>query len=221
MAKQSSAPETESASVQRLQVVEKAFLGLEFTTWLYFAIVEGQTDAELQIDGEDVFLGIGKKLVLNAIDGSGAKVTLSGSGLAENGEILQAVRRGALIEMLSIDAAIGARTYQISMDAHEGSLVVKLPDLFTDPAEDQNNTVQDPLEKKKNKNPAPDLPMDEIFILRMQALEESERIVDALFQRFVARRLTKAWQAEELALVRRSVAEGLKARLVQEEPNVG
>ena len=48
----------------------------------------------------------------------------------------------------------------------------------------------------------------------MQCLTELESVLDALFARFVTRRLARAWSNEDLSRMRKHVAQGLKQRLV-------
>ena len=61
----------------------------------------------------------------------------------------------------------------------------------------------------------PKLPLEDILALRMQCLDELEAVIDALFARFITRRLARAWHTEDVAGIRKVVARGLKARLVE------
>ena len=49
----------------------------------------------------------------------------------------------------------------------------------------------------------------------MQCLDELEAVVDALFARFITRRVARAWHTEDVATIRKTVSKGLKARLVE------
>jgi hypothetical protein len=214
------------------RVHDKLFLGPEFLTWLYFTLLdEGMAlpRAELGLpaptgamaaDGVDdvdedqdlVQFAIGKRAVLKAVDAGGARVALSGTGLDDNGEILQAIRRGAFLDTLALDLSMGHRVYSFTLRADDGGFVgVKLPDLFSEPEEEDG--LQDPLAPKRKKR-RPKLPLEDILALRMQCLDELEAVIDALFARFVTRRLARAWHSEDVAGIRRAVARGLKARLV-------
>lgn len=204
------------------KIADKLFLGPEFVTWLYFTLLEEgmviDMSAELGSeagDGSDaeVQFAIGKKAVLKTIDAGGARVTLAGAGLDDNGEILQAIRRGAYVDVLSLDMSLGHRVYSFTLNATDGGLTgVKLPDLFSEP-EDNEAAVVDPLAPPKKKR-RPKLPLEDILALRMQCLDELEGVLNALFARFVTRRLARAWHTEDVAGIRKAVAKGLKARLV-------
>ena len=112
--------------------------------------------------------------------------------------------------MLSLEMSINTRVYAFTLRSDDGSLSsVKLPDLFSEPDEDGSELVGP---KKKHRRPK--LPMDEVLSLRMQCLDELERVLDALFARFVVRRVARAWHSEDVASIRARVASGLKARLV-------
>ena len=208
-------------AVRRL--AEKAFLGPEFLTWLYFTLLEEELELSLPAavpkdtpdDETLVGFAIGKRAALRALDASGARVALSGGGLDDCGELLQAIRRGALLEVLSLEVAIQSRVYAVTLRADDGGLVgVKLPDLFSEPDESPDPTVAppDPLGKKPRK-PKLKLPLEDVLALRMQCLSELEGVLDALFAQFVTRRLARAWHIDDLGRMRARVADGLKARL--------
>ncbi|MCC7070635.1 MAG: hypothetical protein IT383_04890 [Deltaproteobacteria bacterium] len=207
------------------RLAEKAFLGPEFLTWLYFTLLEEELELPLPAafakgtPDEETLVGfaIGKRAALRALDASGARVALSGGGLDDCGELLQAVRRGALLEVLALEVAIQSRVYTLTLRADDGGLVgVKLPDLFSEPDESPDPTVAppDPLGKKARK-PKLKLPLEDVLALRMQCLSELEAVLDALFAQFVTRRLARAWHSDDLARVRAKVAQGLKARLAE------
>src|SRR5262245_41097970 len=133
--KDKSAPAPASAR----KLADKLFLGPEFLTWLYFTILD--EEFELAIPGafpegtpdDDALIGfsVGTRVQLKTIDATGAKVALSGPGLDDSGEILQAIRRGALVDTLSLEVAIQSRVYGFTLRGDDGGLVgVKLPDLF-------------------------------------------------------------------------------------------
>ena len=204
------------------KLAEKLFLGPEFVTWLYFTILEegGHIDVSSAFtddtpeDDRIIEVQVGKRAQLKSIDASGARVSLAGPGLDDSGEILQAIRRGALLDVLSLEMSIQSRVYAFSLKADDGGLVsVKLPDLFSEPDEDSGPIPHDPLERKRQKR-RPKLPLEDVLALRMQCLTELERVLDVLFERFVTRRLARAWRTEDVAGIRKHVALGLKDRLV-------
>jgi hypothetical protein len=226
-----SAPPPEKAR----KVADKLFLGPEFLTWLYFTLLEegmalpreelglpapegpmakarGDGDNDNDVDLDLVQFAIGKRAVLKTVEAGGARVTLAGAGLDDNGEILQAIRRGAFLDTLALDLSLGHRVYSFTLRADDGGFVgVKLPDLFSEPEEDEG--MNDPLSPPRRKR-RPRLPLEDILALRMQCLDELEAVIDALFSRFITRRIARAWHTEDVAGIRKAVARGLKARLV-------
>lgn len=218
-----SAPAPESVR----RIADKLFLGTEFLTWLYFSILEEGGSFDLgdalpeamrpppDDDGLSIVqIVVGKKAVLKTVDAGGARVALSGAGLDDNGEILQAIRRGALIDSMSLDMSLGHRVYSFGLRADDGGVVsVKLPDLFSEPEDKGADEIRDPLAPPTKKR-RPKLPLEDILALRMQCLDELEAVLDGLFARFITRRLAKAWHTEDVVGIRKTVSRGLKARLV-------
>lgn len=205
----------------RSLVADKAFLGPEFLTWLYFHLEESGWELALPDafskstgaapEGDLVQFALGRRTALRTLDESGARVALTGSNLDGGGEVLQAVKRGALFEVLSLQVALDGRVYELTLSGKDGGLSsVKLPDMFSDPDEDGPELLDD---DKKKRAPKPKLPLDAILDLRMVALDEIEAVFDALFARFLTRRLAQAWQEEEVRSMRQAVTNGLKARL--------
>ena len=199
---------------------DKAFLGPEYVTWLYFTLIdEGFEIGVPNVNDDtgapvDVRFAIGKKAMLNASgDHTGPKITLSGAGLEDNGEVLQAIRRGALVESLSLELSIDTRVYAFTLGSDGALSGVKLPDLFTDPDEGQAASEQSiiPTTRKKRR---PALPIDDIVGLRMQCLDELEHVIDSLFETFLSRRLGTTFFTDDVEVIRAAVATGLHNRLL-------
>lgn len=198
---------------------DKTFLGNEFVTWLYFflahegfsvALDDAFPDKRAKPEGGIVQFQIGKRATLKALDATGARVSLSGPDLDDSGELLQAVRRGAYLESLEIVCAAGERVYSFTLRAPDGSISsVKLPDLFT-PIDDEGASDGD---EGAGRARAPRRSFEDVLALRMDCLDEIEHIVDALFRRFVTRRIARAWMNEDVVALKRKVAAGLAARL--------
>lgn len=207
-----------------VRVEHLLFLGPEWLTWLYFEIVieGGSFDLKKEaphLEGADeVLFAIGKRVVLSSIDG-GAKVTLSGPGLADNGEIMSAVRRGAQLQTLALDASIGHRVYSFTLES-DGVMSLKLPDLFSEPEDDKpaDGGVDTTLPGAKKRARRPVLPFEDILSLRAQCAAEVECVIDALFGRFLKRRLSTRWVTHDVANIRSVVGNGLRARLVEGIP---
>jgi len=191
-AKDPAANETVKPNYAGMQTV-----GDQFLTWLYFSLREngmqklGEDLGFKESDGvETVDFAIGPKAKLSAVDGTGAKVALAGAGLDSNQELLQAVQRGALINLLSLDIAVSNRVYSLTLKKDGSIASLKLPDLFTDPDED-GEQLQPEAGKKKKKRPT--LPLEDILVLRETCVEEVEKVIHGLFKEFVRERLTRDW----------------------------
>jgi hypothetical protein len=170
---------------------DKLFLGPEFLTWLYFFLEE--EGFELEIGTDVVRFSIGRRTVLTSLDAQTARVALTGPDLDDSGELVTAVRRGALIDLLSLQIAISERVYEVALRS-DGGFSVKVPDLSSDGEDGQKKRID-----------AADL-----LDLRMMVLDDCERVMDDLFRRFVTRRLARAWHTEDLSSMRRVVASRLK-----------
>lgn len=208
-------PETTQPTARKL--ADKLFLGPEFLTWLYFAI---STDAPQTVmtaqdigtsyagDGSDLIgFGIGKRAKLADVGGAGARVGLAGPGVDGAGEVLAAIRRGALLTELALEMAIESRVYGFTLRADGAVVGLKLPDLFTEPEDDA--TAVEPAAKPKRR---PKLPLEDVLALRAAATAEAETVVDALFARFMHARVDRVGWARELDKIRMAVTAGLVAR---------
>jgi hypothetical protein len=196
-------PTTEEEIRAATRVFDKLFLGSEFATWLYFylqaegfevSLPEAFPDREAGAPaGGVVEFAVGKRVVLRTLDGSGTRVGLAGPGLDDSGELYQAVMRGAYIDVLRVALGVGERVYEATVHADGGLSGVKLPVVFAG-AEDK-------------------VDLGDILSVRSACLDEVEQIVDALYQRFVNRRLAQAWRTEDLKGVDKRIRDGISARL--------
>lgn len=187
--------------------VDKAFLGPEFLTWLYFFLEE--EGFEVEVDGEPVRFAIGKRAVLKTLDASGSRVALSGPELDDSGELLYALRRGALIEGLALQMALGERVYDFTLTGSDGGISLKVPDLFSkdEPPDEESGAEEAPKPRARRPDVA------DVLDLRMLVLDDLERVLDDLFRRFITRRLARAWHSEDLKTIRSTVATRLKGHL--------
>lgn len=197
------------------------FLAPEFLTWLYFAVID-HDGVVVDFDevaraasggkAEEMEIAIGGKLKLAG--DAGPTATLAGAGLSDNGEVLQAVRRGAFVDSLAFDFSIGHRTYSVTL-LQDGTRTVKLPDVFTDPAEDEHVDAAgapiDPLAKPAKKA-RPKLPIEDVIDLRVLMLDEVDSVLSALFAAFMRRRVDAAEWENDVRAIRQAVVDGLARR---------
>jgi hypothetical protein len=192
------------------QPADKVFLGPEFLTWLYFHL-EDQGFA-IEVGGEEVRFAIGKRTVLKVLDSSGARITIAGPDLDDSGELLHAVRRGALIDILALQMVLGERVYDFSLSGSDGGITLKVPDLFS--TDDEKEPIGFDDEKPKRPRPKPrQIDAADVLDLRMLCLDDVEGVLDDLFRRFLTRRLARAWHSEDLSSMRATVATRLKGHL--------
>lgn len=204
---------------KRISVHDKMFLSQEFLTWLYFAALADHgvsIDANAMTkDGQEMNVVVGKKVALRDFDSSGVRVSLSGFGLSDSGEVLQAVWRGACVDTLSMEMSIGNRVYSFTLGVEGGVFNFKLPDLFTDPDEGQAGQVgevgSDGKEVKRKRRPK--LPLEDVIELRMQCCDELEDVIDALFAEFLRRRLDPETWVNDQQAISEAIANGLQARV--------
>lgn len=203
-----------------MRPADKLFLGPEFVTWLYFhlqkegfeiALEDAFPDRRTAPDGDLVRFAIGRRSTLKTLDGSGARISLSGPGLDDSGELLQAVRRGAFIDVLALQMQVGERVYELSLNADGGISGVKLPDLFTQDGGEESDDEDAEERPRRKRRRGPDAA--DVLALRMACLDEVDAVLDALFRRFVTRRLARAWTTEDVRAIRKVVAARLAARL--------
>ena len=185
-----------------MSAAEKLFLGPEFTTWLYFHILEQEfevsvpeafPDKSMQPPGGVVQFAIGPRVALSTLDGSGSRTTLAGPNLDDSGELYQAVRGGAQIDSLRLHIQVHERVYEATLFA-DGSL----------------GSVKLPADVPKGAD------LEDALAVRSACLDEVERVIDACFHRFLTRRLAKAWADEDLREVKVRVKEALTKRLKDE-----
>ncbi len=180
---------------------DKGFLGQEFLTWLYFFLDE--SDYEVELPGafekgigpqhDRVAFAIGKRTVLTSLDQSGVRVALSGPDLDDCGEVLQALRRGALVETLELQMALDERVYTVTLKGRDAQL--SSVRFFEGMVKEGEGDASDVLD------------------VRLAALDEIDAVIDGLFARFVTRRLAQAWQKEDIARMQKKVAAGLASKL--------
>lgn len=185
---------------------DKVFLGPEFLTWLYFFLED--VGFEVVVEGETVRFAMGKRAMLKVLDASGSRVSVSGPDLDDSGELLHAVRRGALIEVLTLQMALGERVYDLALSGMDGGITLKVPNLFTKDDPESDDDDQPDAQPRSRRADAGD-----VLDLRMMCLDEVEGVLDDLFRRFVTRRLARAWHSEDLGTMRSTVATRLKGHL--------
>lgn len=182
---------------------QKAFLGQEFLTWLWY--VSEEEEAPVLADGRSVRVSLGDRLVLGPTQGAeGTRVTVKGQEVSL-AEARQALRRGKLVEAMRLGLEMEGEEYWLNLTAAElavGSL--KLPPVA--PAED-------PLRPEPPGGMEPEGPSaavnlaDGLVLERVALINNALQAMEGLFKVFMTRRLDedqasqmkqalKAWAAE-------------------------
>jgi len=166
---------------------EKAFLGREFLTWLWFK--SDQSAGRIEIPGkkvvEVIFLD---RMTLDLSDADTPQtVTLQGeySGLREG---LCALREGKKIEEARISVKAADNDFAMILKGtwfSFGSL--RTPPVLPASEADEEE------------------PLEGAFLEKVSLIEESMEIVDSLFEYFLKLRTSDRWESEELPAVRRWV----------------
>jgi hypothetical protein len=178
---------------------QKAFLGQEFLTWLWY-VSEEEDPPQLE-DGRSVRVSLGDRLVLGPAQGAeGTRVTVRGQEVSL-AEARQALRRGKLVEAMRVGLEMEGEEYWLNLNAAELAISsLKLPPVA--PAED-------PLRPEPQGGMAPEGPSaaDGLVLERVALIGNALEAMEGLFGVFLARRLDedaagelkkalKAWAAE-------------------------
>jgi len=166
---------------------EKAFLGREFLTWLWFK--SDQSAWRIEIPGKKVvevrFLD---KMTLDLSDADTPQtVTLKGeySGLREG---LAALREGKKIEEARISVKAADNDFAMILKGKWFSFgSLRTPPVLPASEVDEEE------------------PLEGAFLEKVSLIEESMEIVDSLFEYFLKLRTSDRWESEELPGVRRWV----------------
>lgn len=178
---------------------QKAFLGQEFLTWLWYVSEEEEPPA--LPDGRRVRLQLGDRLVLGPAQGAeGARITVRGqeSSLAEAREGL---RRGKLVDSLRLGIELEGEEYWLNLSATELAVSsLKLPPVA--PAEDPLRPPPPPSPQAGGEAEQGLGAAEGLVLERVALIANALAAVEGLFAAFLARRLDREAAAELLASLR-------------------
>jgi DNA recombination-dependent growth factor C len=165
-------------STQALQ--DGRFLGYEFLTWLWFFIEQLQGVLTLP-NAHPVTVSLGEKLVLSHPDDGRERVVCTTQALALH-EARTALQQGKRLQEAQLILTVGDNEYQLTLDATLWSIKgLKTPGQLPD------FDVEDP---------------DGRFLEKMFFLEEVFAALNALYDHFLARRLSSGWESDTLPAVK-------------------
>ena len=163
---------------------EKAFLGREFLTWLWFK--SEQTGGSVEIEGGKVVeVVFHDRMTLDLIDvDTPQTVTIKGE-FSELREGLAAIREGKKIEEAKVT---------IKNSDNEFSMILK-GTWFSFGSLRTPKTA--PMEEGGEED------TEGAFLEKMALIEEGTGLVDLLFERFLKIRISEAWDFEEIPRMRK------------------
>ncbi len=165
------------------------FLGNEFLTWIWYLIETQQDITNILQQKFPVSLEIGHTIVLENHLGENAreKITIKGdqAGLEEG---TTALKKGAMVTQIHLKCIMGSSekdqedAYEFTLKGESFHLTgLKTPKLS--PSDDNDETEANILEK--------------VFLL-----ETITQVIDTLFLRFVEKRISPEWKANEIQKIR-------------------
>jgi hypothetical protein len=155
---------------------QKAFLGTEFVTWLWFRSEQENPEHDIEGIGDcEVFFE--KDLVLASEAGQATASTLRGETPSLAPEAVAALLAGKKVKRARVILTAENTTWQLTLNAETfdwGGLKIDTP---------------------------PSLPFEEAVPIRMNALEVFQRIFDGLYSAFLDTRLDEKTWATELEAI--------------------
>lgn len=158
------------------------FLGREFLVWLWFEseVLEGQFEMP---DGERFELWFETQITLESESAEQEITRMRGAAPSATSEAHEALRRGKLPIQARIRIERGQQAFGCLLSAKAMNLSsVTLPQLIKEEEEER-------------------------FYERMYLIEELEKMVDSLYERFLSLRLSTTWETHLLPAVRQWVAD--------------
>ena len=156
------------------------FLGKEFLVWLWFEseVLEGQFEMP---DGEKFELWFESQLTLESETAEQEITRMRGAAPSSTSEAHEALRRAKLPTQARVRIERGQQAFGFVIAAKSMTLTsATLPQLIKEDEEER-------------------------FYERMYLIEELEKMVDALYGRFLSLRLAPVWETQILPMIRRWV----------------
>lgn len=161
------------------------FLGYEFLTWTFLLLDRDTAKEDIASITKDVLfkdeasLVLGTKLVTCSLINKEQKTSVACPILEDSHEVFASLRNGHLIESLSLGISFGGVIVECSLHAQDFAITgLKIKSAYE--AESLTDDENDLDESEKNR--------EELF-LRMAAVSDAEKIIDALFNNFLMARM--------------------------------
>jgi len=162
------------------RIIEKAFLGGEFLTWLWYAC--DQCDGRFQLGDDLIEVRFDDLLVLESLLADSQENTLKGGEPTQSAEARLGLQLGKKVSQAKLRLQRGEREYRFTIRGSTLDLgSTKLPAVLAKAEEEQ-------------------------FYERLYLLEELDRTVNELYLAFLRRRLLPTWESETLPALRAWIA---------------
>jgi hypothetical protein len=181
------------------------FLGYEFLSWLFLMLDHDDANNELSKITKDlvfkteVKVVLGNKLVTCLFTHREQKTSVVNPVLEASNEIFASLRNGHVIESLVISIGLAEISIALTLHAVDFALTqVKI----------KNNYDNDALSDGEEALSEQDKNQEEIF-LRLAAVEDTEAVVNGLFEHWLALRLDSSRYQKELMRMRGQIDQRL------------
>jgi recombination associated protein RdgC len=164
---------------------DKAFLGREFLTWLWFKSEQSGGRIDLS-DGKVVEVILRDRMTLDLADTDTPQTVTIRGDQSQLREGLAALKEGKKIEEA-----------RVSMRASDNEFTMVLKGTWFSFGSFATPPVLPPEEDDSEQGPEGRL------LEKIALVEEGLEIVDALFEQFLRLRVSESWEAEEVPLIRR------------------
>ncbi len=155
------------------------FLGREFLTWLWFKS-EAKTDGLIIIqEQEPVTITVGDKMVLETGDGEYRETLVLQGSHSEHREARLGLLQGKLPEEMHLKLSRGQDEWQLTLKAATLEMKGLKRQSAPPPQEDDED-------------------QEAFFFDQMYQVEAVSEIIDGLFREFLSKRLSPAWDQEEM-----------------------
>lgn len=172
-----------------------AFLGYEFLTWFFLLLENKESQESVHeitkglIFKEEIKIFLGNKLNTCLFNHKEQKTSVNSPLLEESHEVFASIANGHLVENLSLVLSFGDYSASLQISAKDFSISqLKLKNDY------ENNDGLAMAEEPMNEN---DKLREETF-LRMSALKDVERVIDAFLQKFLALRWDYSAQVKKM-----------------------
>lgn len=191
------------------------FLGYEFLTWVFLLLDREDSEKRVSAITKDALfknelsIVLGSRLVTCLLGNKEQKTSVKSPVLEESHEAFASIKNGHVVESLSVVVSFS----EISV-----SLMLHAQDFAFTQAQIKSNYGKEALSEDEEALDEKEQNREEIF-LRVAALDDVERGIQALYEHFLALRLKESDYKQELLAMRQLVDKRLGSYLAQPKNN--